>query len=359
MRAKSGQRIASVCVAAFPGPNRTLAWLAEASGLVRHFALADERPGGRQAKFLMAHLETIHPQIVIFGGWSRHYEAFLASPRRRGPRYVVYWTSSAGQTETSGELEWYLRILDDDRIAQVLYVDAALAASPAAHRKAASVLPICWPPHLGPAAGVCSAAPLPVGSLLAAKSDRLLEERRLTHAKRRGPKVISFFISPVEAKRKNAFNTLLALAGLKDYVLHLNGLSRDPIYRRLLTDLKIPFQDFGWMERDAYERAVDEVDLGLQVSFAESYNQVVADHFLRGIPVVVSAMVPSLKNVAPALRNEIAVANPDDPSAIRQKIGRLLGHPLLRERVGTAVRRQLVADNAANVRVAKRVLRSL
>jgi hypothetical protein len=172
--------------------------------------------------------------------------------------------------------------------------------------------------------------------------------------------VISLFCSPREMIRKNPLNILLALAGLEhEYVLHLNGLSRHAPYRRLLRRLGIPYRDFGWMERDAYERALEGVDLGLQVSFAESHNQVTADHFQRGIPVVVSEMVPVLATAAPSLRAALVVANPDDHVALRATIGRLLARPHMRRLVGAALQRQFLIDNAAHIRIATRLLRRL
>jgi hypothetical protein len=333
-RSPARSRIVSICVSGFPGPNRTLTTLAEVSGMVRHLVLADARSGGPQAQFLMHHLETIRPRTVIFGGWSPHYEPFLERARANGPRYVVYWTSSAGQTEMAGELQKYLRIIDDARVAEVLYADVRLARSPAARLTPADFLPVC---ALPPA-----------------------KHRRVVRAKPRGARVVSLFFSSGEARRKNPFTAFLALGGLQDkYVLHLNGLSRHAPYRRLLGKLEIPFRDFGWMERAVYERALEDVDLGLQLSFAESYNQVAADHFLRGIPVVVSEMIPLLNNVDPSLRAKLVVSNPDDPTAVREKIGDLLAHARVREQIGAAVRRQLLADNTANVRTARRVLRRL
>src|SRR5215468_3034155 len=268
--------IMSLCFTGFPGTNRTLTTLAQVSGLVRHISLADERPSSRQARFAMAYLDAIRPRTVILGGWSDHYEPFLQRARRGGPRWVVYWTSSAGQTDIGGEIEKYVRVVADRRIAAVLYADANLVRSPAAQLKASALLPVCALPVVPP-----SAQP----------------------TRRSGPTVISLFCSPREMIRKNPLNALLALAGLDhEYVLHLNGLSRHAPYRRLLRRLGIPYRDFGWMERDAYERALADVDLGLQVSFAESHNQVTADHLQRGIPVVVSAMVPVLATAAPPLR---------------------------------------------------------
>lgn len=325
--------IVSICVPAFAGTNQTLASLAQVSGLVRHLVLADARPHGPQTRFLMAHLKASRPKAVIFGGWSHLYEPFLAA-RGAAPRWMVYWSSSTGQMQISGEVEKYVRVIGDRRIAAVLYADAHLARSAAAQLKVARYVPVC--------------APLPVHA------------PRRPPAARRGTTVLSLFFSPLETARKNPFTTLLALAGLQQpYLLYVNGWSRHPPYRTLLRQLAIRYRDFGWMRRDAYERRLAEVDLGLQVSLSESYSQVTADHLQRGIPVIVSQAVPVLGSLAPALRAKLVVTNADDPAALRAAIARLVARPRLRRRIGAALRRQFVIDNRARIRTARRALRTL
>jgi hypothetical protein len=113
-------------------------------------------------------------------------------------------------------------------------------------------------------------------------------------AKREGAvPVASLFAAPNEFRRKNALACILALAGLDvPYVLRLNGLAERPEYRTFLEELKVPYEDRGWMDDDDYARALDEVDVGLQVSLADSFNYVVAEHFARAVPVVLSRSVP-------------------------------------------------------------------
>ena len=62
----------------------------------------------RQARFAMAHLDETRPRTVILGGWSDHYEPFLQGAGRGGPRWIVYWTSSAGQTDIAAEIHKYV-----------------------------------------------------------------------------------------------------------------------------------------------------------------------------------------------------------------------------------------------------------
>jgi glycosyltransferase involved in cell wall biosynthesis len=323
--------VVSISVPGFPGPNRTLATLAEVTGASRHVVLADTRRGGPQTRFILGYLDSRRPRAIILGGWSRQYEPLVARARPGGPRWTVYWASSPGQMGLSGEIESYLGVIGDRRIAVVLYADARLARGPLSRLKPSGHLPVLAPP-------------VPTGPPRA----------------RRGPSVVSLFLSAREAARKNVFTTLLALADLDcDYVLYLNGLSADPGFRTLLQKLAIPYRDFGWMERRRYEQVLARVEVGLQVSFSESFNQVVADHGVRGIPVVVSEMIPVLRGLAPPVRARLVVANPDDPAAIRAALTYLISRPRERARIGAAVREQVARDHATNVRIAARVLRRL
>jgi hypothetical protein len=70
------------------------------------------------------------------------------------------------------------------------------------------------------------------------------------------------------------------------YTLYLNGLSKNRLYRNILKKLRIRYRDFGWMTDEKYQAALGEVDLGLQISFAETFNYVAAEHIVKRIPVM-------------------------------------------------------------------------
>jgi len=322
--------VVSICVPGFPGPNRMLATVAEVTGACRHIVLADSRRGGPETRFIRDYIDDTRPRAVILGGWSSQYEPLLARLHRESPRWVVLWASSAGQMSLAGEVPPYLRLVADRRIDRLLYVDPRLARGPLATLKPSAYFPVLAPPV----------------------------ELEARPARRQT--VISLFLAAQETPRKNLFTTLLALAALdRTYILYLNGLSSLPHVHRLLREFKIPYRDFGWMERPQYQRVLLQVDVGIQVSFAESFNQVAADHGVRGIPVVVSEMVPAFAKLPPAIRQRLVVTNPDDPDEIRSVLARLIKRPAERVRIGAAVRTQLATEYARNVRTVTRVLRRL
>ena len=105
--------------------------------------------------------------------------------------------------------------------------------------------------------------------------------------------LVSLFCPPAEYRRKNILNALYALLQVVgDFSLALNGLSHDPAYAVILARLNLRFQEWGWMARERMRKNCGRLDWGMQLSFAESFNYVAAEHLLRGIPILASPMVP-------------------------------------------------------------------
>lgn len=324
-------RIVSVCLSGFPGSNTALANLSAAANGTRHIVLTTSDPDGSEVKFFQQHFRETRPSLAIFGSWSDAYRPLVGSLAKNGCRIAVYWTSSPGQTGITGELATFARLLEDPVVDDIWFPHRGYAGALGRTHAKCGWLPNVFPP---PPRGMSRRRP-----------------------RRRGaPAHISLFCSPNEAARKNVWCTLLALSGLgRPYHLHLNGLSARQPYSRLLELLKVPFTEHGWMERDQYERTITEMDVGLQISMAESFNFVAADHLLRGVPVLASAMVPVIADLPRAVRQRLVVDRPDDPPAIGRALRVLLGgsgSPALAE----AARRALIAANRRALGVAGRVL---
>jgi glycosyltransferase involved in cell wall biosynthesis len=188
-------------------------------------------------------------------------------------------------------------------------------------------------------------------------------EWNTTHAARAAPArraPITLFAQPAEAARKNVTGCLLALGALRGrFCLHLNGLSRDPRYRTLLGLLRIRYRDWGWMTPRRYEAVMRAASIGLQVSFAESYGYVVAEHLARGIPAVGSPAVPVLARLSPGVRRRLVVATPDSPRAIHETIRFLLDHPRVAATIGARARAESARWNRRDIAKATAVLRGL
>ena len=81
----------------------------------------------------------------------------------------------------------------------------------------------------------------------------------------------------------------------------------EPVLRNLTEYFDhVPHQliNVGWLDRDAFLRVCGQMDIGMQVSFSETFNIVAADLLSQGVPVVGSDEIPWM--------NFLYTANPVD-----------------------------------------------
>lgn len=323
--------ILSFCFGGYPGANRHLREVRDATGLLRHIVTSAGDAASIEGKFFREEIKARRPRLVIFGGWHRSYDALLDTALAAGAEGAVLWTSSAVQTELSGETPILASLLSDSRIGRYFAASASMLDVLAASGRPAHHLP----------------QPLRIDAVAPRKRDGVPPE----------PPIVSLFCAPAEYRRKNAFSCIAALGAVDaPYVLHLNGLSQRAEYSSLLAQREIPHHDHGWMDDTGYARALDGVDLGLQVSLADSFNYVVAEHFLRAIPVLVSPMVPCAHGLPLEVARMLVVANPDDPVEIRTKLRRLLMGAAERRELGDIVQRHIVRVAASNGETSRRAL---
>lgn len=312
----------------FPGATAALRALADLTGDAHVVALpADARSAAQ--RFAIDLLAERGCRRLILAGWSRRYEPFLRDAARRRLSVAAYWTSSAAQTGLAGELPRLNALLDDERVAHVWLADRALADALRTRDRRCAWMPVV-PDVRGEA------------------------HRRRPRRADDGSWHVGLFCSPLEYGRKNVLVSLLAAAAIGDRCrLHVNGLTTNAEYRRVVGRLHLDVVEHGWMSRDAYLRALSEIDLGLQISLAESYALAAAEHLLAGVAVVVSPMVPAIVDLPTPIARPFVASRPDDPAAIGRVATTLLSQPARTRRVVTRARRALVAGTrgrAARVR---------
>ncbi len=318
----------SICLKGFPGANQALENLQRTTGLTRHIRLASTHPDSPEIAFVGELVRTLQPRVVLFGGWSPVYQTLMQTAEHSTTRFGVYWTSSGGQTDMSQETVKLAALLESPGIAFLALSSRGMAS--ALHH--AGIRAFYLPPTL-----VQLTEPSPVSG-----SESLL---------------VSLFCPPAEYRRKNILNALLALSQVVgDFSLALNGLSHDPAYAVILARLNLRFQEWGWMAREAYEEKLWQIGLGVQLSFAESFNYVAAEHLLRGIPILASPMVPVMDLLDDATRTQLVVTRADDVESIRERIQTLLHASLLRAELGARARLALRAANTENIAAARQML---
>lgn len=322
--------IYSLCLKNFPGANYALENLDRTCGMTRHIRLASTQHDGPEVEFIRELLRTQQPRVVLFGGWSGVYKALMQTLRDTSIHFAVYWTSSGGQTDISQEISKLAALLDME--------NPVLCFS--SHGMARAFQSLNMPAFFMPLTLVEPAAP--------------------AFTKETHPCRISLFCPPAEYKRKNILNVLLALAQVSgDWQLVLNGLSQDASYAALLKQLRLSYLDWGWMERPEYEKNLWQIDLGLQLSFAESFDYVAAEHLMRGIPVLASAMVPVMDLLDDETRASLVITRADDVETIRAGIQALVDAPELRAELGARAQSRLRAANQGNITASRRVLLQL
>lgn len=102
---------------------------------------------------------------------------------------------------------------------------------------------------------------------------------------------------------------------------HINGTRIEGRGDAILNNIRnlfklIPHEliEHPWMSHEKFIELVRTMDVGLQVSYSESFNIVTADMIVNGVPVVVS---PEIKWVS-----ELFYADPNDSSDIVKKLAR-------------------------------------
>jgi glycosyltransferase involved in cell wall biosynthesis len=310
--------------------NRALESLERCTEMTRHYQLAGNDAQGAELEFYAQIMRRQKPRLILFGGWCSLYAAMIQKLRHPDFRFGVWWLSTAGQTDMSADVDRLTEAMGHARVQYFGCAQESLAQSLAPRMNRVAYLPV------------------PMDSA----------EFEPRPGRRSGAAVLSLFCSPHEYRRKNITNTLLAVANLEeDYLLFLNGLSRSAPYRRLLRSLKVRYRDWGWMSDSAYRRKLDEVDIGLQLSFTESFNQVSAEHLARSIPVLASSFVPAMAAIRGADRQRLIVDSPEDSKAIRDRLRWLIRHPEERRRMGGRASRHLRELTARNAGIARRVLK--
>jgi glycosyltransferase involved in cell wall biosynthesis len=323
------QAIASICYGGFPGSNRCMRELARATGLARHLVTTED-PGSRETAFYVGLLDDLAPELVLFGSWHKSYEPVADAARRKGARVGVLWTSSPIQTDIGGEVAVLTRVLADARVSLVLFLSRGFEGLGTGAKMTFARLP--------PLVAVPKGSP----------------PARTSHAR---PPVVSLFCPPAEGRRKNTLACLLALARLRcPYLLLLNGLTAREEYRVMLEPLGIDYEDRGWMTDAEYALTLRSVEVGLQVSLAESFGYVVADHLLAGAPVLVTPMVQAALLLSAETRARLTISNPDDPGEIAERLGSFLEDATLRWETGTRAREELVQALEGSAAEAREVL---
>ena len=265
--------ILSVCPENFPGTTSVL----------KHF----------NSTGLIEHGIEIGPDIVkdrklmILGGWTHLYYEALRKIKSTGVPVAMFWTSSVGQTDFSNngiEIS-YLHLLND-MIASGL-AQYIVCATPSVYDMFTRFIP------------KDKVILLPYAFDWEESQKFLLEDAPV------GDDWVDLFC-PGDTRK----NILVQSHGAKiaDVRLHYSGLQNK--YRFFADLIKLRYTDMGWMDKARYYRAVQTMKTGMQITYAETFDYVVAEHFAMKRPCLISTVMGSW--VDKSLWKDIMVYNIDD-----------------------------------------------
>lgn len=83
---------------------------------------------------------------------------------------------------------------------------------------------------------------------------------------------------------KNILNQLIA-AKLANKILITNALERRA-YREFANNINLSYYQFTWTDDAEYKRLINSCEIGLQCSWDEAFDYVIADHYLLNRPII-------------------------------------------------------------------------
>jgi len=233
--------------------------------------------------------ETVNNRkLIILGGWTHMYYEALRRIKSTGNPVAMFWTSSVGQMDFSnGGIEIsYLHMLNDMVVSGL--VNYILCATPSVCDMFKQFIPEDRVIHL------------PYAFDWEEVQKFQVEDMPV------GEDWVDLFC-PGDTRK----NIVVQSHGAKiaNVRLHYSGLSNK--YRFFADLIKLKYTDMGWMEKTNYYKAIQTMKAGLQVTYAETFDYVVAEHFALKRPCLISTVMGSW--VDKKLWKDIMVYNIDDP----------------------------------------------
>ena len=264
------------------------------------------------------------PGLCILGAWRRDYPAYIRKHRRPDVTFALSWHSSWNQVEQGREWPYLAKTLDLLRAGHIARLFVSCKETAAVVGK--MVAGVEWLPD----------------TLDTALAERIVPVRR-------PGRHVDLFCSGTP--RKNLFAQVAALADA-DAILHVNAMNEKAV-APVAKALGVKTAKHSLPRPADYLQAIAGMTVGLQVSLAESFNYVAAEHMLLGVPVLVSRHVPC----RPA-DHQLTVDDEHSPAAIRAKLLPVLDDPALRDDLGAACREHITALASEHNRVATEVLKN-
>jgi len=252
------------------------------------------------------HSDEISPETVadrkaiILGAWHPIYYEACKKLKKKNVETWLYWTSSVGQTDFSnGGIEIsYLYMIRD--LVRSGMIDRLLCGN----REVENMLKLMVDPEKVSLLPYCF------------DWDKIREHYNEDIFE--GDRWVDLYC-PSDV-RKNILPQIHA-SKLADARVHFSGVKDKYLDFADLVGAKHTIM--GWMDRNVYYRSVQTMNLGLQVTFAETFDYSAAEHFALARPCLYSPVIGQwIKNKT--MRKYLMVPDCDSPLTIAKYMNRVL-----------------------------------
>jgi len=277
--------IITVCPKSYPGVTSVLKHY-DVTGLTQHTdEISKETVDGRK--------------LVILGGWHPIYYEALQRLYIHNIPTALFWTSSVGQMDFSnnGMEISYIHLIKDIVMSKLL--DYVVLGTPQNFDLFKQFIPkekLIYLPYAFD------------WNNIQKFKDNTLEM---------GKDWVDIFC-PLDTRK----NPLVQIHGAQKADVHLHFSGLQPRYKFFAQLIKLRFTDMGWMSQENYFKSIQTMKLGLQVTYAETFDYVVAEHFAMERPCLISTVMTSW--VDKKLWKYLLVKNLDNPLEVAEKIKKIV-----------------------------------
>jgi len=292
------KEILTVAPDVFPGVKSQFEHLAGTTGLTEHTSIVSK--------------QTIEgKKLIIFGAWDYDYYRALKKLMAYDIKKGLLWTSPIGQVGFSPNMIevsflWQIRDAFEKRMLDYLFIPTIRVTK--AFREIFGGDRVKYLPNTYDIAKV-----------------KKYRDPKL----RKGEDWVSMY-NPA-GTRKNMLNQMLG-ARLADVLLHMNQMPK-PL-QDFADLIGLRYVDMGWMSKESYFRSIQTMKVGLKVSYSETFDYCLFDHFTMRVPCLFSRTIEWLPEEG---WEDLRVENFDDPNEIAVKLSNLMENGNLRREWGKRV----------------------
>ncbi len=276
-------------------------------------------------------LKSTPPDLLIIGGWDNSIRNVIANVNKSRTKVFLVWCSPVSQTDLGNENLLFVDAYNFMKLGLVQYTSFIFEKD---YQTLKSLnenyvyTPVCF------------------------------DEKELELNKVKEKEIVDGFSCDLFCAanpRKNLFSQILCLSRFENIKVHTNFTR--PEYSELGKRFLKNQVNYGWISRQEYLKLIQQMDFGMQVSFADGFNLVAAEHMFYRIPMICSSFFPYYNGNKDLL--PLAVQDRTDCNEIYDKIKSLILSRSRMEDLGEISRQCILKKNDENKIVLKELFNKI